>query len=274
MKALEQASELVPLYNPEEKDLCSDLLSDANTLREMLAHAIAGNHPERPNEISDDEYITCRKFLSHFKNYYSVNYDLLLYWALMHDDLDDINLPRNDGFHEPDEGKQDYVVWEITNGTGQNVYYLHGALHLFDVGHEVHKYTWCNTGVPLIDQIKSALDKKMYPIYVSEGTSESKKDRILHSAYLSRGYRSLPSISGSLFVYGLSFSENDSHIIKPIANGTVKKLFVSLYGDPTSSTNQELITRTNALSKMREDSKRRNSLDIFFYDAESAQVWG
>lgn len=274
MKVLEQASDLVPLYDPEDKKLCSELLSDAETLREMLAHAIAGNHPKRPNEILDEEYRACRTFLSNFETYYSVNYDLLLYWTLMHDDLDEIKLPRNDGFHEPEEGKQDYVVWEITDRTRQNVYYLHGALHLYDVGSEVHKYTWCNTGIPLLDQIKDALSKRKYPIYVAEGTSESKKERILHNAYLSKGYRSMPQISGSLFVYGLSFSENDSHITKPIVNGQVKKLFVSLYGDPNSPTNQEIITRSNALSKMREDSKKSNNLEVFFYDAESTKLWG
>ena len=55
-----------------------------------------------------------------------------------------------------------YVVWEPENSHGQNIHFLHGALHIFDAGSEIQKYTWNNTGVRLIEQIRNALTKEYY----------------------------------------------------------------------------------------------------------------
>ncbi len=45
---------------------------------------IASSHPEWPGEITDREYAACREFISQFDTIYTLNYDLLLYWTLMH----------------------------------------------------------------------------------------------------------------------------------------------------------------------------------------------
>ncbi len=274
MRALLQASDLVKLYDPSDTSLDSRLQADAETLRDVLAAAIAGSHPARPNTISDEEYQACRMFLSHFDTYYSINYDLLLYWTLMHRDVDELELTCNDGFHQPEEGQQEYVVWDIADVGSQNVFYLHGALHVFDAGAEIHKYTWCNTGIPLVDQIRAELAKNHNPVYVAEGSSESKTERIQHSAFLSRGYRSLPSIGGSLFVFGLSLAPNDEHVLRLIEKGKMRKVFVSIFDDPATTENQRIIARALALSGGREDSRRRNPLEVQFFSAESAHVWG
>ena len=70
---------------------------DAEGLREVLVQAIAQNHPEFPAAIADDQYRGCRVFLANFANIYTLNYDLLLYWALMHDELPPA-VPCDDGF--------------------------------------------------------------------------------------------------------------------------------------------------------------------------------
>ena len=151
MRALKQAVDLVRVYAPQSPKLAEKLAADAEKLRDVLAQAIASSHPDRPNSISDDEFTACRTFLSHFNNgsVYTLNYDLLLYWALMHSDADDLAINCNDEFHQPEDSPEDYVVWEVGDVGGQNVFYLHGALHIFDAGAEVQKYTWCNTGCRL-----------------------------------------------------------------------------------------------------------------------------
>ena len=274
MRSLKQAADLLKVYAPKYPKLAKRLAADANTLRDVLAHAIASSHPKRPNEIKDDEFKACRAFLRHFDNIYTLNYDLLLYWAMMHNDVDDLPVTCNDGFHQPEDGPEEYVVWDVSDVGSQHVFYMHGALHVFDAGAEVQKYTWCNTGIALVDQIREALGENQYPIYVAEGSSESKMQRIQHSAFLSRGYRSLPAVSGSLFIYGHSLASNDEHVLRLVEKGKVTTAYVSIYGDPKSKDNQRVIARAAALQEGRENSRRRNKLDVRFFKAASARVWG
>lgn len=276
MRTLEQAEVLVKAYSSDNYDLSQRLSDDANSLRKILANVIASNHPERMSDVPDEQFASCRAFLHNFTKTYTLNYDLLLYWALMKEDLDELNLKSDDGFRQPDYGPMEYVVWEFSDLGRQNIFYLHGALHIFDAGSEIQKYTWTNTGIALVDQIVDALEASRYPIYVSEGSSESKLDRIMHSAYLIRGYRSLSEISGSLFAFGLSFQPTDEHVLRCIEESNVENVFVSIFGDPSSSANQQIITRAQSLTQGRLKSKRRNlrELKVLFYKAESAGVWG
>lgn len=274
MRAIERAADLTSIYEPTNHHLQDDLTADRDMIREALAKTIAGNHPDRPNAIMEEEYRACRRFMSHFDSYYTLNYDLLLYWASRQNDVDELKLKYSDGFHHPESGKAEYVVWDMTDVAGQNAFYLHGGLHFFDAGHEVQKYTWVNSGVPLIDQIREALGMNKFPIYVAEGNSQSKRERVQHSAFLSRGYRSLAERSGSIFVYGVSFSPNDRHILRLIARNKARQVFVSVYGDPTSPENQELMNRAMQLESDREESTRQVPLTVRFFHAASAQVWG
>ena len=271
MRALKQTEMLLRVYSADDKSLVHSLRRDADSLRKILAQVIASNHPERSIEISDDQFRSCRAFLKNFKNIYTLNYDLLLYWTLMKDDIDELSLKSDDGFRQPDDGPREYVVWDINDPGQQNVFYLHGALHVFDAGPEVQKYTWSNTGMALIDQIREALEASRYPIFVSEGTSESKLERIMHSSYLIRGYRSMSQIGGSLFIYGHSLQENDEHVLKCIRDSKVLKVFVSIFGDPDSAENRLIMSRAQSLSSGRRGHQRR---EIMFYDATSVGVWG
>ena len=276
MRALKQAEALVKTYAPDNYNLADRLNKDSDSLRRILANVIASNHPERISEIPDEGFKSCRAFLQKFKTTYTLNYDILLYWALMKCDVDTLNLKCDDGFRQPDEGPMDYVVWDFNDPGQQNIFYMHGALHIFDAGSEVQKYTWCNTGIALVDQILEALESDRYPVYVTEGTSQSKLDRIMHSGYLIRGYRSLSQISGSLFIFGHSLQANDEHVLKCIEESKVNKVFVSIFGDPKDLDNQRIIGRAESLSAGRLNSKRSNppQLEVMFYDAASANVWG
>ena len=98
----------------------------------VVVQAIAQNHPEGPFEITDEQYGACRGFLANFNTTYSLNYDLLLYWVLMHTEMEPA-INNDDGFRTPeDEEDADYVTWEVENTDRQNIFYLHGALHFFD----------------------------------------------------------------------------------------------------------------------------------------------
>jgi hypothetical protein len=192
-----------------------------------------------------------------------------LYWAVMQTEISP-TIFADDGFRTPDDGVQEYVTWEPGRHK-QNIHYLHGALHVFDAATEVQKYTWTNTGVRLIDQIRSALDNGLYPIFVAEGESAQKFERIRHSDFLSKAYRSFQEIRNSLFIYGHAMSPNDEHLTRLIGRGKLKHLFVGLYGAEDSEGNQWIRRR---VERLQADRGRNDPLTVEFFDAQSAQVWG
>lgn len=250
------------------------LRSEAESLKESLAKSLASLHPERPAEVSDDAYSRVKKFINRHSRVFTANYDLLLYWTLMQEDGAHEFSTSDDGFRSPDY-KAEYVVWNHLDPHQQTIYYLHGALHLYrDMETaELQKLTWNRTGSPLIDQIRAQLSADRFPLIVTEGTSSEKLAKIQSSDYLARGLRSLAAVGGGLLAYGLSFSENDSHISRAIVASKIKRVAVSLYGDPSSEANVRIVESVNRLVADRQSRNPKRPLEVSFYDAESVPLW-
>lgn len=290
IRALQHAAAIVGVYRPKFLHTKKLLLADADKLKRDLILAVAGRHPARPNEIADERYTACRTFLSHFVGaeaagkIYTMNYDLLLYWVLMHEEADSlelIELNHDDGFRkDQDELDAPYVEWQGEGAAhGQNIHYLHGALHLFDAGYQLQKYTWVNTGKALVDQANEALRKNLFPVFVAEGDSKSKLTKIQHSAYLHHNFKSFAGVcqtkskdGTALFVYGHSFAKNDAHVLNMIGYGKIAHLFVSLFGDPSSKRNQTIRANVDHIFGLRPQAYP--ALKVDYFDAASAQVWG
>lgn len=291
IKALQNAAKILGVYIPKARLAKARVEEDSETLKRDLIRAVAGMHPARPNEIAEERYAACRDFLSHFVGesqkgkIYSFNYDLLLYWALMHDKTEDGTLlpvlNHDDGFRkDPDDLDADYVEWQGEGASNtQNIHYLHGALHLFDAGHQLQKYTWINTGRALVDQASDALKSNYFPLFVAEGHSKSKLEKIMHNAYLHHNLKSFSGVCSvssragkCLFVFGHSFADNDKHVLDKIGYGKIDHLFVSLFGDPDSTTNTEIRSNVDRICHLR--GERGRELRATYYDASSAKVWG
>lgn len=269
IKVLRDAAQVNRAYG-SSSSFVNLLQEDANGLRELLVQTIANSHPSWPADIKEEEYFACNQFLNYFDTIYTLNYDLLLYWTKMHTGEGERS-NADDGFRtSADDPTAGYVVWEPGQSRSQNVWFLHGALHIFDSGTEVQKYTWSKTGVRLIDQIRDALNRDFFPIFVSEGTSKEKYERIRHCDYLAKAYRSFESIQGALFIYGHSLAENDEHYLRCIRKGKIEHLYVGLYGDTDSDLNKFICRRANQLATGR---KGKTVLNLTFYDAASANVW-
>lgn len=304
--ALRQAIALLPLYSGDQTARAL-MEQHAEALKELLVQAIAGRHPERPADVSEAQYRACRQFLAHFvgesrnlkprggkdlrANIYTLNYDLLLYWTLLHDRSIEWNeanplasvmrsleaLQHDDGFRAPDDDPGAvYVTWDGEETHHQCIFFLHGALHLYDYGHELQKKCWERSGgIPLVDQIRGSLNEGRFPLFVSEGNTQGKFERIRHSAYLHKGLRSFAEIcrstGASLFIFGHSLAANDAHILRQIEKGKIGQLYVSLYGDPTSDFNRAIIARAQRMATVRH---QHYPLDLHFFDASSANVWG
>lgn len=189
-------------------------------------------------------------------------------------------ITTDDGFRtDPDDPDAEWVVWDGYENSSQRIFHLHGGLHLYDAGTCLKKLTWVRTGVPLVDQIRAALDAAIYPVVVTEGSSDEKLVRIEHSLYLHRGLKSLTACGGSLFIHGHSLAENDDHILRRIEQGKVHTLFVGLHGDPTNESNQQVQQRAALMVERRAEhevpklERYRRPLDLVFYDSDSAGVW-
>lgn len=286
IKMLEDASRVVSVYSDQRTEAAEQMASDSKALKAILIQTVADNHPNIPNEIADEQFWACRRFLSHFLGeankdgrVYTLNYDLLLYWALMHDDMgfeDPIKLATNDGFGRDEDTDPEYVNWMGEgNADHQRVHYLHGALHLFDAGAELQKYIWKNKKIPLLVQAREAMASAKFPLFVAEGESEQKLAKINHSAYLHHSYKSfsrrMEQPDGSLFIFGHSLAKNDQHILKKIGRGKVRQVYIGLYGNPAIPGNQQIQSAVDALAHSRSDSA---PLEVAFFDAASANVWG
>lgn len=273
MKALQSTVLVLRALNASElRDTIDVLNQTEGAVKDALAHSIAGLHPDRPYDIDASQYRSVRRFLRSFRRIYSVNYDLLLYWALMQE-VEDQPTPHpsrahDDGFRDPGRATET-VIWDVYDPFSQTVYYLHGALHLFEGEGGLHKITWIRTDEALIDQVRAQLAENRFPLYVAESESLQKLTRINQSGYLARGLRSLASIHGGLVVYGHSLAPNDDHIFEAVARSKVQRMAISIYGDAGSDTNQTIMERAKALVRNREGS----DLEIVFYDAGSVQLW-
>jgi len=102
IKALRDAKSLLAIYDGAPTRIVQQMREDADGLRELLVQTIASSHPEWPASITEGEYAACREFLSHFNTVYTLNYDLLLYWAQMHTEMGE-SPSSDDGFRKPED---------------------------------------------------------------------------------------------------------------------------------------------------------------------------
>ena len=254
--------------------LCKEMTKDIKELKKTLIDILTISHPKTPGAIEEKQYLSCYEFLKHFEDgkKYTFNYDLLLYWVYMHF-LDNKEFPLNsdDGFRHPTDDETT-VTWEIGQEYKQNLYYLHGALHIFSDDSEIEKYTWINTGTTLTQQIKESLKNEMYPVFITEGSRKQKRNRINNNAYLARSFASLKSIKGNVFIFGHSLRDEDDHVFDYLNyKSRVNYVFISIYGDKNSEENKRILKKIKVWEKEQKDKKYPKK--YYIYQAESAHVW-
>ena len=263
------------LYKDIEK---SEMKKDYETLKSSLTEAIAEVHPEHRAKVSDQKYNNCYKFISIFDDLYTVNYDLLLYWT----SLQKQPFKFGDLFSKDEDTDGNDCEYMPHNYSGNShLYFLHGALHLYFDGTNVRKRVWKDTGKPLVSQIKTALEKKEYPLVVAEGDSNSKMGQIQSHGYLSNCFRKFCGIRGHLFTFGFSMSKQDQHIVDAIIkNESIRHIWIGIRGDFSKSSNKRFLNLKEKMKDQRDlhigdrkMSAKKGDLSVHFYDADSAKVW-
>lgn len=241
-----------------DQTLIEQIKTDQEILKESLVAAISKTHPSLPSEVTDDQFIAVRKFLSTFKDIYSLNYDLLLYWAINKFNLEPDNYRVDDGFRYP-------TIWKVV-GTNQNLFFLHGGLHIYDEETSIRKHACTDEGLTIIDQVRANLNNHKFPLFVSEPTAQKKKIKIEHNPYLYKAFNKFGELSGVLFIHGHSMDENDKHIFDKIASSNLTKVYISIFGDENSEANKK--SKANALAYIQ-----NAKISVDFYQAETTPVW-
>lgn len=272
VKLLETSVRVLEKYSAISDKDKEIIISDSKSLKKHLVEVITNNHPEKINDISDEAFIHSATFINKYNKIYTLNYDLLLYWSTIklmdfieQGRIEKEILDPKDGFHGDEEGDE-YVVFG-NDSSPQEIYYLHGALHIFDKKYKIIKNTYSRTSIALKEQTLINLEKDIYPIFVSEGTSEQKKAKIIHNAYLNHCYKSLASLptkSGSLVIFGTLLKANDAHIRAAIMRNKVTNIYFGVGSED----------EINHLEEFKEQlEKAQVPRNVFFYDYRTINVW-
>jgi len=287
LKYLDEGVFLAKHYHlKKDKRTNRDMQQDHKQLKEKLIKTISDNHPDFPSKIKKDKFESCIKFLRNFEVVFTVNYDLLLYWASLHiDEEKGEEFPFADGFGRGDDTSDPDCSFSYSSmGTKPYLFFLHGALHLYTRDGHVWKRVWNTTGIPIIQRVREAFNDKSYPLVVAEGRSIDKLKKIESSSYLSQAYRKFKNLQGHIFIFGHSLGDQDDHILNAIVCSEKLKLnyvWIGIYGNPNSAHNKKIIEKAAFLRIKREEripkrikSKGEGELNINFFKSNTANIWG
>lgn len=267
IRTLERAAQLQEIYDPF-RTLSAKLRADAEVVKRGLVDTLTAIHPPSAAEVESAKYTGARSFLRCFSAIFTLNYDMLLYWAAnQSSSLSTLAPPRDDGFRLRDGN----LTWISPGLATQRVYFLHGAMHLYAEGSSIYKLS--GSGGHIIKQVQENLASGRYPLVVTEGTRENKQARIAVNPYLSHCYNRLKQQDGVLFVHGMALSENDQHILDAISDvrSGVTALFVGLFGDEFAHRDVKHRAKGVAVERRRRGGQ---ALDVEFYQSETAEIWG
>jgi len=279
MEQLENVAKIAEVFGAEEA-VVDKIHQATTTLKESLIEAIKELHPEHVFAVPADKSKACAGFLNEYLakdgNVFTTNYDLLLYWVLMRNELDRIG----DGFGreaeeteewiEPEDREWSELRWGKNSDT-QSIFYVHGALHLFDAGIDIVKEEYTSEHV-LLENVKARMERKEYPIFVTAGNGEQKLSHIRHNRYLSHCYDMLSTIEGSLVCFGFGFGPYDEHIIGAINKAAKKRkdddgnwhmlnsIYIGIYSE-------EALKHIQSIEK-------KFKVPVRLFDAKTVNVWG
>ena len=150
---------------------------------------------------------------------YSTNYDLLIYWAMMHNE----------------NGFKDYF-WDVEFDIGNTdiwddctcVLYLHGGLHLYRLPTGLTLKRRASENNNLLDLFGQPFYENAVPLFISEGSSAEKLSSIYRSDYLSFAFSKFSNHEGPLVILGHSLSASDDHIVSAINRLGPQKIAISM----------------------------------------------
>lgn len=245
----------------DNSERAKELGVHAAELRSCLVKAVNAIHPQHREELAfKDEYAA--NFISNFNNIFTLNYDLLLYWVR----LDHLR-KTYDGFGKGKKTRENRFIGPFDATAYCNVYNLHGGLHLFEEENG-DLYKALNDGAGVMSTIKDCISGEGHlPVYVSEGSSEEKLQKIKSSKYLSHCLSRLQSATGPVFVFGHSACNNDKHIYDAVFSSNASDLYFGVF----DTTADGIAQIKGQLSRFKNVAK--SDINYHLFDSKSAHVW-
>lgn len=235
-------------------------------LRDCLIQTVRDIHPEH-NQVS--AYLpSIYQFLKRFRTVISLNYDLVVYWAMTYGlGIDDQHAFKDcfvgggifsddwQRFRQPVMGERSTTL----------VFYAHGSLvlcrNLVDQEFKIH-----NRDSGLLEAVLQLWQsEQVVPLFVSEGRWQQKVTSIRSSYYLSTVYREvLASQRDTLVVYGWGFAEQDLHLLQRMQGTGINRVAVSVY--------RRDLAYCYRVSQVIRDTLGQQVL-VEFFDSESSGCW-
>lgn len=271
MNDLQKSKEIIQILDSNQIDLIKRISGTLKNLKQGFIKALKDIHPVYVRSISPEKSQSCFAFLKTFLSedndgcLFSTNYDLLLYWVIMANKSDRDEF--TDGFRYFDNNE---LNWDSSNSA--NVFYLHGALHLFiSRSGDVIKERYNRNSSLILSNIEKRIQDSHYPMIVTSGSANDKKRQIKSQPYLKNCYEKLSNISGSLITFGFSFGDSDYHIIEAINsaknNQNNNEHLESIHIGVNDSE-----AYTNLLSR-KKYFKAFSANEVHFYRATSEDIW-
>lgn len=238
-------------------------------IRDALIGTIRDHHTDYATARPHLEPIW--SFMKHFRTVASLNYDLIVYWAMMAA-REHIGNWFKDGFVDQAFAENWKQLREAYQAAGATlVVYPHGNLAIGSKLPDVETKLVRGTSADLLEKVlESWQDGKVTPLFVAEGTSSQKLGAIFRSRYLGMVYQEVLRDAGaSVAVYGWAAKLNDSHITRRLIDGGVSRFAFAV--------------QTNGRTKLEVQKKCKELADgvlafdkhmqLDFYRAESSGCW-
>jgi len=201
--------------------------------------------------------------LTSFRKVFTTCYDLIPYWSV---------------FNTIPKGKQRDFFWTGCQFNPRDVtlhypsqvtafYYMHGALHLkTNLAGETHKILGASSGLPEIDSYEFRKLSTELPLFITEGTSEYKKNKIESNSYLNFCYTEFSKIKNGLVVIGQGLDPDyDQHLVDAIVdNEKLDHVALSIYSG-LKDKQKESIKKFFEAQLFRKNPQ----LEIFFFESET-----
>lgn len=171
---------------------------------------------------------TIQEVLQQYDWVFTTSYDLLIYWAMGHED---------------DYGRLVDLLWggskcrfnpkdtDVLRGKVP-VFFLHGAMHLIAEGAGTTRKLKRDAARTLLDQFGQPIkgDPQARPLLVTEGSSRHKVQAIEANPYLAHAFERLqaPVLNVPLVVFGSSLGEQDRHLANAISIYPQRPVAVSM----------------------------------------------
>lgn len=236
LQALSQNKELALSQSAE------NLHRETVKLKNQFISSLLDSHPARPDVLPDYKYKNCGNFLSLFKQIFTTNYDLLLYWTAQSHGA--MKKKFHDGFAVD---TNNYLYWQ--ENTQQNVFYLHGCFHVFSKPYE-NKFVKLEAARNhLIEEVRNTLkgcqeqflpthandqsNRPYSPVVIVEGPYRHKDMSIRRNHFLDYARQQLENAQGAMMFYGYGCTKSDQHILSYIMQSAVHTFYFGYYDKPT-----------------------------------------